>query len=250
MTIEEKAKAYDKALERANDMISYKEVRQEDMEYLFPELKESEDNDVRKAIIALIEFGLEDGSAIAPGFNVTKEQALAWIEKQGEQKPFNYEHVNIQQKDFALVEPKFKVDDWIIDNEYGEVLKVTKADANSYEITRQDGEVFDILKEDVECNYRLWTITDAKDGDVLVAQPEIGSESNEQIFLFKAINSRDYVDNCIEYYGRLCDDRFYKNTTGYMGTTLDTFYPATKEQRDLLFQKMADAGYEFVNGHI
>lgn len=28
-----------------------------------------------------LQFGLEDNSVIAPGFNVTKEQALAWLEK-------------------------------------------------------------------------------------------------------------------------------------------------------------------------
>ena len=34
---------------------------------------------------------------------------LFGLKKQGEQKPFNYEHANIQQKDFApKVEPKFK----------------------------------------------------------------------------------------------------------------------------------------------
>lgn len=50
-----------------------------------PELKESEDDRIREAIIALLKFGLEDGSAIAPGFNETKEQALAWLEKQGKE---------------------------------------------------------------------------------------------------------------------------------------------------------------------
>lgn len=51
------------------------------------ELDESEDKSIRNGLIALLKFGLEDGSAIAPGFNVTKEQALAWIEKQCKQEP-------------------------------------------------------------------------------------------------------------------------------------------------------------------
>lgn len=52
MTQEEKAKAYDKALERAN--VAYKD---EDrhlkavLERIFPELKESEDERIRKRII-------------------------------------------------------------------------------------------------------------------------------------------------------------------------------------------------------
>lgn len=37
----------------------------------------------------------------------------------------------------------------------------------------------------------------------------------------------------------------YKNRIGYMGTTLDIFYPATKEQRDLLFTKMKECGFKW-----
>lgn len=41
---------YKEALERARDMMSYKEVRREDMEYLFPELKEPEDEKIKKLL--------------------------------------------------------------------------------------------------------------------------------------------------------------------------------------------------------
>ena len=57
-------------------------IRVEDLENTFPELKESEDERIREALIALLKFGLKDDSAIAPGFNETKEQAIAWLEKQ------------------------------------------------------------------------------------------------------------------------------------------------------------------------
>ena len=61
-------------------------VRVEDIENAFPELKESEDERIRKDIIALLHFGLADGSAVAPGRKTTREQAIAWLEKQGEDK--------------------------------------------------------------------------------------------------------------------------------------------------------------------
>ena len=83
MTQEEKAKAYDEAIERYKAKQEYESQKvHEFIEYLFPELKESEDNRIRKGLIALLKFGLEDNSVIAPGFNETKEQALAWLEKQ------------------------------------------------------------------------------------------------------------------------------------------------------------------------
>lgn len=55
----------------------------------FPELQdnqESEDEKIKEDIIALLHFGLEEGSAVAPGRNTTREQAIAWLEKQGKQK--------------------------------------------------------------------------------------------------------------------------------------------------------------------
>lgn len=92
---------------------------------------------------------------------------------------------------------------------------------------------------------RLWTIADAKDGDVLVCPLPKGYENGEQIFIFKGINSRDYVDDCIEYYCRICEGVFYENKNGYMGTVSSPLYPATKEQRNILFLKMREAGYEW-----
>lgn len=79
-TIEQKALAYDEAIRKAKDMLSYKEVRQEDIEYLFPELRESENERIRKELIITIK------SSYACGIT-TKEKRdkfIAWLEKQGE----------------------------------------------------------------------------------------------------------------------------------------------------------------------
>ena len=54
---------------------------------VFTEPAESEDERIRKDIIALIKFALKDGSAVSPGSNTTKEEALAYLEKLKEQKP-------------------------------------------------------------------------------------------------------------------------------------------------------------------
>lgn len=57
------------------------------LETLIPELKESEESEeerVRKDIIGLIKFALNDGSAVSPGSHTTKEEAISWLEKQKE----------------------------------------------------------------------------------------------------------------------------------------------------------------------
>jgi len=99
--------------------------------------------------------------------------------------------------------------------------------------------LFDI---EVLKNARLWDITkDARDGDVLA------SELCDSIILFKGIK-----DGNIDFY---CDydfskidipgDRFAVNNGQHYGNVEDSkdFHPATKEQRDLLFSKMKEAGY-------
>lgn len=59
---------------------------QRDFESIFQEFRESESEDerIRKDIVALIKFALEDGSAVSPGSHTTKEEALSWLEKQKE----------------------------------------------------------------------------------------------------------------------------------------------------------------------
>ena len=81
MTTEEKAKAYDEALEIAKGIHSFSsdiaEIKR--MEQIFPELAESEDERTRKDIIHFVQSRLA-------GFPEC-ERFVAWLEKQGKQKP-------------------------------------------------------------------------------------------------------------------------------------------------------------------
>lgn len=148
-----------------------------------------------------------------------------------DQDDYEFPPINVKKNPADNVEPKFHPGDWIIDNEYGEVLKVTKADANSYEITSQDGEVFNILKEDVEYNHRIWTIQDAKDGDVLV-------DVYGNIGIFKKCYDFDWMSYCS-----------LGNNGGFQVFTVEheneKTYPTSKEQRDLFFSKMKEEGWEW-----
>jgi len=90
LSIEEKAKAYDEALkvlhkyDGANIMFS-----QSLKEEMFPELKESEDERIRKALIELVKFSKKSCFEILKdqSFNiVSMNEMLTWLEKQVEQK--------------------------------------------------------------------------------------------------------------------------------------------------------------------
>ena len=85
MTQEEKAKAYDEALLRAKSKIKNNKdfvLYEDDVIEIFPQLKESEDEKIRKDLIQWI---YEFPDTIWRGHY--KKDILVWLEKQGEQKP-------------------------------------------------------------------------------------------------------------------------------------------------------------------
>ena len=71
---------YKEALERAKDMLSYKEVRREDMEYLFPELKESVDKQ-NKTMVESKSEGLSKGIGDLSGKNLRPLSSMTNIER-------------------------------------------------------------------------------------------------------------------------------------------------------------------------
>lgn len=406
MTIEEKAKAYDEAIRKAKDMLSYKEVRQEDMEYLFPELKESEDEQSKKWILEYlydgmrhsdeqfkgqfntaiawlvkqnksdkslyirfgdiptngkskvyngeIEIGIEEGISVYPAFEdkegniilglnlpitktslhtqqhlleydnrpcylvtgdyvgkgtdgepliknvriikeikpyrikqdkenntyiinntpncgiavyneelkdsaderirkwlidwakavnwseqftITKEQVLAWLEKQGEQpqgkSAVREENVDSQNCAVDNVKSKFKAGDWIISLENGCVYQVIEVKRDIYVIRNIYNKEFKIGIESCERTGRLWTIQDARDGEVLAFKNNIGG-----IIILKSSTSYDTKSYC-----RLIRDNFINIEENGWDSTL--LVPATQEQRDTLYKAMTDAGYTF-----
>lgn len=85
MTQEEKARAYDEALERAKDVYTYycddrEQLRK--IESIFPELRESKDEKIIKAIINHLTIMWGNSQDDICGVNV--EDAIAWLEKQSE----------------------------------------------------------------------------------------------------------------------------------------------------------------------
>lgn len=233
------------------------------IEYKYPELKESEDERIRKWIYNLVSNQKKIAENFLSKENVTvTEKALAWLEKQGEKKPefchhevdfsdcskeyrkayydgwnnCNQQHAQLkaEQKPTDKVEPKFKVGDFII-NEYGFIMQIDGIDDNTYVYhVLDDNRILkhDITKTDKSCH--LWTIRDAKDGDLL-ATDNCGIcifdgtvEEGKYPFAYCGVTKHGF---------EFCD--------GKPPFTHANVHPATKEQRDLLFQKMKEAGYEW-----
>ena len=79
LSIEEKAEAYDDAIERAKRMFSEKELN-----YLFPELAESDDERIRKEILDYVNK--------ATGC----QRWVAWLEKQCNTNIFDVPKISIK----------------------------------------------------------------------------------------------------------------------------------------------------------
>lgn len=84
MTQKEKAKAYDEALERAKEFIVASAAYDKfTIEKIFPELKESEDDKIRRIVYGWINT---QPSSFFDLNGISKEDMLTWLEKQGKQK--------------------------------------------------------------------------------------------------------------------------------------------------------------------
>lgn len=147
------------------------------------------------------------------------------LEKQGEQKPFDYENANIPQKDFApKAEPKFKVGDWVYHEISRNTIHINKIENGLY--VSDEGAT---ISFDRQNDWRLWTIEDAKDGDVLKGYGEC-------YILFKELKDGNLISYC-----DFSKSKFH--SWEEVDWAFQMFDPTTEYQRINFFQKMHEAGY-------
>ena len=227
--IEQKAKAYDKAIERAEGLIDFcSDSELKTLEYVFPELRESEDERIRKELLEHCKNQAKP--YIQTGNKCPQIQSwIAWLEKQGEQKPTD------------TVDPKFKVGDWVVYNRNDssiEILYVYDIRDGRYYFNDNIHFSWSVKECDEKCH--LWSIKDAKNGDVLAEDPIEGYPSSF-VAIYKKQNEEDF-DTFDSYCFVGFDGKFYDGEYGHSSADI---HPAIKEQRELLFEKMHEAVYTF-----
>lgn len=235
LSIEEKAKRYDEALGKARRYYEEYKTRDnifyvEDMEDIFSELKESEDERMIKFIsneLACLRATDEKGSDKYEELT----NAIAWIGKQGEQKPAN------------KVKPKFKVGDWVVSEHSGNTYQIHSIDDSNSNYIRYYCEPLFDNNNDILCfseeMIHLWTIQDAKNGDVLA--------NDNSIIIFRKIGNKTWND-VIDFYISYSYSNgiiVQKDKSHYGNANETTFKPALEEKRNLLFQKIKEKGYEW-----
>lgn len=158
-------------------------------------------------------------------------------EKQGEPKDYGSIDPHFC-KPINKAESIFEVGNCVVVNGK-EYTFLVKKGAPRYQVEDTNCDIYSFyLLPNGEEEYHLWTIKDAKDGDILAGK----IDGDSYILIYKQIK-----DGWIETYGHYYDsvDRFCVPSQLFCREVNGTFYPATKEQRNLLFQKMKEAGYEW-----
>ena len=175
------------------------------------------------------------------------------LEKQGKQI---LSQTN-EQRSADKIEPKFKVGNWYqcTKDFFG---KGVTFDKNTAYYCAQEGCLQDeygchiAIVKDLYDNFKLWTIQDAKDGDILAISWWEDKDIWEKIIIFKKYHSDGvkgvYSTPCVEGCGNTFQNGelvFKEEVLFYSRTWTCNLHPATKEQRDTLMKAMDDAGYKW-----
>ena len=133
-----------------------------------------------------------------------------------------------------LVKTKFKVGDWVVRGDT--VAQILDIQEQYYVGLDINGKYFVSSRFLDDDKIHFWTIQDVKDGDVLV--------NGSNIFIFHFINNRRLMGYC---HVNMDDGNLYNDIgRNECFCTIDApITPATKEQRDRLFQRIKEAGYKW-----
>lgn len=277
LTIEQKAESYDKAIKVIKDNLdALNEIIETGVEIVnlqsikncfyraFPELKENKQQS-KSALEAIKEetepkilgIDVEHSSGVLKECidKVTlnsKEEKEPICYKCKKENSFHYcQYIKAlgrcvieHEKPANIVKPKFKEGNWVIFNDkHQSIYQIEKIENEYYILRHTHGGTFRVCILHDE-SLRLWTIQDVKDGDILAAEnkdfmtPFVAIYSNLDNTIFKGLNNITFSSYC--FVG--LNGQFHKGENGHI---IEDIYPATKEQRDFLFKKMNEAGYEW-----
>lgn len=138
--------------------------------------------------------------------------------------------------DLVIIEevevPKFSVGNWLVPYNEDIPRLITAVTSDCYELEDVNGHKVSICHRTIENICRLWTLKDAKPGDVLI------TEDDKHPFIFK--NFLGYYPSA--YCGIDTTDSIYISDED-RPWTLDIVRPATYKERQQFFKKVEEDGY-------
>ena len=141
-----------------------------------------------------------------------------------------------KQEPIDKVKSKFQPGDWIVVEDACTAYQVEGCVENvsnhKYRYDLTNGSYIDSEYD----RYHLWTLDDAKDGDILV------STVTNKPFIYNGSSDDTHVG---AYCGINVLDEYNTAYPPYFWAEKKDVRPSTREQRDTLFEKMKEAGYTF-----
>ena len=184
----------------------------------------------------LLECGLQYINTELEKQGEQNTQGKSALEAIKEEKVDNRNYVKLADK----VEPKFHEGDWVVYK--NDICQIVKREEGCNKLVTVFGIEKELVNEQNLSTARLWTIQDAKDGDVLCCE-------SGWTCIFKALHSAiSFSSYCfMDKTGWFCETGSESHTLKkeFLEAYNGDIYPATKEQRDTLLKSMADAGYTF-----
>ena len=284
LSIEEKAKRYDEAIEKGKQIqntpyTAHWDTMKEVAEHLLPELKESEDEKIRKEIISFVQQAIDTGYGIID--KERKDKWIAWLEKQGEPVEINpsefdtrlqaligkfgslpkeeligilsfwmnvvqndgtykNEEKQGEQKPADKIEPKFKVEK---DKWYVCTSQYCNCiEGRNYKASL-DGRIIDDYGTEYDMHsdaYRWFRPWTIQDAK----DGDVLYDGNAACIFRKTMEDDDaiWIDT---YCGINIDNEFKVNDEDECWCLSEDCSPATKEQRDTLMKAMTETGYTF-----
>lgn len=190
----------------------------------------------REVILSIWDLGNEWKELTNGCISTEHGTQLNYIQKHWHESECSLKEKQGKKKTTDKVKSKFNQGDWVIDKQ-GIVHQIENVIENMTNHTYG----YDIVgggyfNDEVE-GVRLWTIDDAKDGDVIVCDSKHGRQEIGIVKRYVAKYGMCFVAYCFVDW-----DGIFR-VSEYMGSR--NIHPATKEQRDALFAKMKDEGYEW-----
>ena len=140
--------------------------------------------------------------------------------------------------DLVIIEevevPKFSVGNWLVPYNEDIPRLITAVTSDCYELEDVNGHKVSICHRTIENLCRLWTLKDAKPGDILI------SEDGKHPFIFKKFLGYDPSAYC----GIDTTDSIYISDED-RPWTLDIVRPATYDEKQQFFNKLEEEGYKW-----
>ena len=176
-----------------------KQMLNEALEFLIPELKESEDEKIRKDLITFLDeiWHLGKNANFDKWDKSDCSNWIAWLEKQGEQKSQGksaLEAIKEEKVDNAnKVEPKFKIGDKIIEKNFDECGCGTVIDIKDGKYYFDNGNFIWIKEQG------LWKLVEQNPTDKIETKFKVGdwiiSHYNHVAYI-KSIDEKNYSLSC------------------------------------------------------